>query len=326
MSTYETRIKNSLFYETIKKYLFFFLLTSFIISFYAPSNAQLLAINKPLFSDDPFFNTLFIKENKIKSIKGSRSSKKIQDIIRSKGLDFYYEFDNKGNLSKQIATFIIGKVGKDTNIITYEYNDNNHLILQRKSDNYGFYSHSYQLDSLNRIIKQTYNREENTYACKGSFMLCQRYPIASDSFSYQQIDSSQIKKIFYNNYGKPYKQQINYYDEFGYLTEEYTKFIIGNKKSKKTFEYDENGRLTNEHYTSYLSQEKKITQTFEYDNLGNVLSIKIFHDDKHITTKQFIYDQKTMLLTAQLIQDIPTEFIQIVQYQYTFFDNINSVH
>jgi len=130
--------------------------------------------------------------------------------------------------------------------------------------------------------------------------------------------------MFYNNYGKPYKQQSTYYNEFGYLIEEYTKFIIGNKKSKKTYEYDEKGRIITENHLSYFTEEKEITTSYAYDEFGNILSIKIFHDSQHITTKQFLYDQKTMLLTAQLIQDIASEFIEIIQYQYTFFDEVNS--
>ena len=118
---------------------------------------------------------------------------------------------------------------------TLHYNNNGHLILKRKSDNCWLYSYHYQLDTLNRIVKQTYNREENTYACKGNFKLCHQYKISSDSFSYQKLDATQIKKLFYNNYGKVFKHQTNYYDEFGYLIEEYTKFINGNKKSRKKY-------------------------------------------------------------------------------------------
>jgi|GEM_PF-283661 len=323
MSKKNTCIKNNLLNYLARIFSLIFVLTTLSFLPNKNINAQLLEINKPLFSDEPFFNSLFIQENKIKSITGSRSSKKIQDIIRSKGLDFYYEFNEKGNLSKQIATFLINGVNKDTNIITYEYNNTGSLVLKRKSDNYGFYSYHYQLDSLNRIIKQTYNREENIYACKGSFKLCQQYKISSDSFSYKKIDTTQIKKIFYNNYGKPFKQQMRYYDEFDYLTEEYTKFIIGNKKSRIKYHYDENGRLIKQDHHSYLTENNKITTTYEYDNYGNILFIKTYNNEQHTTTKQFLYDKKTMLLTAQLIQDIASEFIQIVQYEYTFYDEPN---
>lgn len=297
------------------------LVTIFLLSFFCNNGfTQLLDINKPLFTDDPFFNANFIKENKIKSITGSRSSKKIADIIRAKGLDFYYKFNEKGQLTNQISTFFIQGINKDTNIISYHYNTADNLILRRKSDNYGFFSHQYQFDSLNRMTKQVYNREENALSCKGEFKLCQRYKISSDSFSYLELSDLQIKKIFYNNYGRSYKHQLFYSNEFGYITETNTKYLIGNKKSKSTFIYNEKGWLIEQKDFTNLTGNKKTTTTYQYDDVGNVLIIDQLDDDVPITKKQFLYDKKTMLITAQIIQDIPSGFLQIIQYQYTFFE------
>ena len=281
---------------------------------------QLLDINKPLFTDDPFFNSSFIKENNIKSITGSRSSKKIQDIIRANGLDYYYEFNNQGLLTHQIATFFLQNVNKDTNIISYQYDEANNLVLRRKSDNYGFFSHQYQFDSLNRIIKQTYNREENAYSCKKDFELCQRYKISSDSFSYQKLSELQLKKLFYNNYGKTYKHQFYYYDDLGYTIETRTKYLIGNNKSKTNYKYNEKGWLIQQEDFTSLAGNKKSTTIYEYDSIGNVLIIHQSENDVAITKKQFLYDKKTMLITAQIIQDIPSGFLQIIQYHYTFYE------
>lgn len=299
----------------MKRFLFF-ILTSI---FYANSFSQLLDINKPLFSDDPFFNSSFIKENEIKTITGSRSSKKIQDIIRAKGLDYFYEFNIDGNLIHQVSTFFINGQNKDTNIISYQYDQFNNLILRRKSDNYGFFSHQFLFDSLNRIIKKTYNREENALNCKGNFELCKRFKISSDSFSYQQLTKSQIKKKYYNNYGKPYKQQFIYLNDFGYTIETNTKYLIGNNKSKTTYRYNENGWLIEKSESTTLTGNKKNTVKYDYDNIGNMLEIQHFSEDVMITKKQFLYDKKTMLITAQIIQDMSSGYLQIIQYQYSFY-------
>lgn len=295
-------------------FIFFFLLISI------NGVAQLLDINKPLFTDDPFFNTSFIEENNIKSITGSRSSKKIQDIIRANGLDYYYEFNKQGQLTHQIATFFLQKRNKDTNIISYQYDKAKNLVLRRKSDNYGFYSHQYKFDSLNRMTKQTYNREENALSCKKDFELCQRYKISSDSFSYLKLSELQLKKLFYNNYGKPYKHQFYYYDQLGYIIETTTKYLIGNNKSKSQYKYNEKGWLIQQDNFTSLTGDKKSTTTYEYDNVGNVLIIQEAENDIPITKKQFLYDKKTMLITAQIIQDMPTGFLQIIQYNYTFYN------
>jgi hypothetical protein len=282
------------------------------------SNAQILGINKPLFSDLPFFNSSFIKTNSVQSITGSISSKKVRDIIRSNGLDYYYEFNEMGELKNQLSTHFSNNI-KDSTITSYEY-ENNNIRVKRKSDSYGYFSYHYQYDELNNLITQTYCRDENKFENKNKFELKKEYVIVKDSFSYQILNAKQTKKIFYNGYGKKFKEQSNYYNEHGYLIEEYTKFIIGNKKKKLIYEYDENGRLFKKHTYVNIAQDKIITEVYTYDNIGNVLDIKYYDGDKHTSTKQFLYDNKTMLLSALIIQEMETEFLRIIKYSYTFFD------
>jgi len=298
-------------FKAILLILFIFISCSF--------NAQILEINKPLFNDDPFFNVEFIKANKVKSITGSRSTKKVQDIIRSKGLDYHYDFNPNGTLKQQISTFRSKENGKDTSVISYIYNKHNCLTTKRKNDHFGFYSQNYLLDSRNNIIKKTYCRDENLNSTKGNFELGKQYIIVSDSFSYQKASPKQSKKKFYNNYGKIYKEQINSYNEYGYLIEEYSIFIIGTRKSKITYGYDERGRVNLIDDYSDIANNKKLTQKYTYDDLGNVLEINFFKDDHHTTIKQYVYNKKTMLLDAQLIQDVDTKLIRIIQYSYTFY-------
>jgi len=297
------------------KNTFLFLFSLFTIS----SFAQILEVNQPAFGEFPFFNTSFIKTNKIKTIIASRSSKKVKDIIRKKGLDYEYRFNTNGTLKSQMTTFLKKGHLKDTNIVTYQYNKEGKVICIRKSDNGGYFSNNYKLDDDGNIVKQTYCRDENASHSKNNFKLLKQYIITSDSFSYDKPSENQVKKIFYNKYHKRYKIQTSYYNEYGYLVEKYTKFLIGNSKSKISYQYDKKGRLSRIDNFSDLSQNNKISKTYIYDEIGNVLEIKNYENDKFITSKQFLYDEKTMLLTAQIIKDIDTEFIRIIQYRYTFY-------
>ncbi len=307
-------LSSGIWNKPIKAYFFIFFI-------YIPIafQAQILEINKPLFNDDPFFNTEFIRLNKVKSITGSRSTKKVQDIIRTKGLDYHYEFNTNGTLKQQMSTFHSNENGKDTSIISYQYNKHNCLTVKRKNDHFGFYSNNYQLDSSNNIVKKTYCRDENISSTKGDFKLGEQYVIVSDSFSYQTSSPTQTKKKFFNNYGKVYKEQTNYFNEFGYLIEEYSKFIIGNKKSKITYEYDEKGRVKAIDDFSDIANNKKLSQIYSYDEVGNVLEINFYKNEQHTTIKQYIYNKKSMLLDAQLIQDVETKLIRIIQYSYVFY-------
>ena len=299
------------------KYFFPFIV--YVSFFTIGSNAQILGINQPLFSDLPFFNTEFIKSNDIKSITGTISSKKIRDIIRANGLDYHYEFNGDGTLLMQLASHF-SKGLKDSSVVTYCYNPKGKISIKRKSDSYGYYSYHYKYDDMDNIILHTYCRDESRFECKNKFELKKEYVIVKDSFSYQKLNVQQTKKIFYNSYGKKFKEQTNYYNDYGYLIEEYTKFIIGNNKKKLTYEYDEYGRLYKKYFYANIAKDKKRTEVYTYDNLGNVLDIKYYDEEKHTSTKQFLYDKKTMLLTAMIIQDVATEYIRIIKYDYTFFD------
>ncbi len=299
------------------KHLFTFLI---LISYSVIGlQAQILGVNQPLFSDLPFFNTEFIKLNNVKSITGSISSKKVRDIIRTKGLKSFYSFNENGTLNTQLSS-ILSSGKKDTSITFYEYDESGKIQLKRKSDGEGFCSFHYQYDNKDHIVSQTYCRDENRYKQKNKFELKKEYTIKTDSFSYQTFGTEQTKKTFYNSYGIKFKEQTNSFDNLGYLTEEYTKFIIGNNKQKLSYEYDQFGRLSKKHIFTNISEDKKITEVYSYDEIGNVLDIKYYNSDVHTSTKQFLYDIKTMLLSAIIVQDITTAFLTIIKYDYTFFD------
>lgn len=299
---------------------FFYRILFFLLAITTIANAQILEINRPLFTDEPFFNTKFISQNKVYSITGSRSSKKVKDIIRTKGLDFYYQFNKEGLLMKQMATFISQGNKKDTNVITYHYNDNQSLEYVRKSDSYGYSSYHYQYDKLNNIVNQTFCRDENMCDYKADFIIRNQYIINSDSFSYERLSDAQLKKMYYNSYNKVYKEEFYYYNDLGNLIEENSKYIIGNKKSKITYDYDEKGRVSKVVSIQNLSLSDKLSEEYIYDEFDNILEVKVYVNDKYKTSKQFLYDKKTMLLTAQLIQEVETEFVHIIQYQYTFYN------
>lgn len=282
------------------------------------SNAQILGINKPLFSDLPFFNTRFIKQNNIKAIKGSISSKKVRDIIRSKGLDYHYQFGEDGKLKTQLSSHFSNGL-KDTATHHFTYDSLGRIAIKRASDLNGYCSYHYNYDHLNNIITQSYCRDENKFDSKAKFELKKQYVITTDSFNYQKLSDTQSQKIFYNDYGIKFKTQTNYYDSLGYLIEEYTKFIIGNNKEKTTYEYDEIGRIHLKHTYTNISKNERNTEDYSYDEIGNVLDIKYYQNDKHTSTKQFLYD-KNMLLSAMIIQDMETEFLRIIKYRYTFYD------
>jgi hypothetical protein len=283
------------------------------------TKAQLLDANKQLFDEEPFFNEKFIKANKIKSIKGSWSSKKVKDIIRKKNVDFYYEFNENGMLQQQYSTFLSQDIKKDTSVIAYTYNSENKIIVKRKTDNNGFFSLTYDYDVKGNLLKETYAREENASNTKNDFSLKRQYIIKTDSFHCEQLSNNQEKITYYNSYGKSYKETFYYYDNLGYLSEVYTKYLIGNKKSKITYKFNETGRLGERTTHTDLNKDLIKKEEFIYDEIGNLMEIKTYENNEYKTSTQFLYD-KNMLMTAQLTKVIATEFLTIIQYEYSFYE------
>tara|TARA_R110000782_G_scaffold270486_1_gene372037 strand:- start:102249 stop:103157 length:909 start_codon:yes stop_codon:yes gene_type:complete len=283
------------------------------------TKAQLLDANKQLFDEDPFFNEKFIKINKIKSIKGSWSSKKVKDIIRKKNVDFYYEFNENGMLQQQYSTFLSQNIKKDTSVIAYTYNSESKIIVKRKTDNNGFFSLTYDYDAKGNLLKETYAREENASNTKNDFSLKKQYIIKTDSFHFEKLSKNQEKITYYNSYGKSYKETFYYYDELGYLSEVYTKYLIGNKKSKITYKFNETGRLGERTTHTDLNKDLIKKEEFIYDEIGNLMEIKTYENNEYKTSTQFLYD-KNMLMTAQLTKVIATEFLTIIQYEYSFYE------
>jgi hypothetical protein len=248
----------------------------------------------------------------------------VQDIIRSKGLQSEYTFNEDGTLNRQLSS-ILSQQKKDTTITYYEYNKLGNIELQRKSDGEGFFSYHYQYNSKQQIVAQTYCRDENLHQAKNRFELKKKYTIKTERFSYENYGDEQSKKIFYNSYGIKFKEQTNSFDKLGYLKEEYTKFIIGNNKQKVNYEYDEYGRRFKKDIFTNISLNQKNTEIYSYDEIGNVIGINYYKNEKHTTTKQFLYDTKTMLLSAIIVQEIDTHFLTIIKYDYTFFDGSTNI-
>ncbi len=271
------------------------------------------------FSDDPFFNTDFIRRNKIKYMHGKLSGKAEMRPIRKKGLVQHYAFDEAGKLQMQYTSFFRAGKQKDTTSVYYHYDSLDHMITKRRNDVHGFFSYNYQWDSLGNMTQEKYCRDVNAGPSKDEFKLGKQFEIVSETFSYEKVNERQFKKRFYNSYGKAYKEEISHYNEMGYLTEQVTKLIISSRGSKVTYEYNEKGLVSKKTDYSNLTFDNEISYEYSYDDLGNLIEENIYRNGKHITLRQFLYDGN-MLIKAQLTKDIETNFITIIEYECGFYE------
>lgn len=283
-------------------------------------SAQMLDTRKPLFRDDPFFNDAFIAQNEIKRIHGIVSTKREMEVIKKSDREVWYEFDKSGKLTKQVSVEIkLGK-NKDTTYTYYEYFPNGLLKCKRSSDVDGFFSYNFAYDDKGRITQRSYARDINVGTGKNSFKLGKQIVITKERYTYEKIDKLQIKKFYYNNLDRVYKEEIIQKDKYGYLTGANARFVIGNHRHYITYTYNKDGRLERKTEVVRMFNSEDKEYTYVYDEVGNLSEQNMYKDTKHLTVKQFLLDKKTYLIEAQLIKDVPSNIITIIQYDYQFFD------
>lgn len=286
--------------------------------FYFVSNAQLILNNNcQAFTDYNFFNSEFVKKNKIKFIEGRTSTKKENDIIRENDIVCLYEFNAKGLLIKQMYSHHATGYRTDTTTIIYYYDSLDRLVTKRQNDNYSFYSYNFSYDSLGNIIKETYCRDENIGPNKKEFKLGNQYEIIAESYSYKVQNEKKIK-TYYNNYGKEYQLKEYFYNSLNYLIEEKTFYTLTSRQTSHVkYEYNEKGFAIAK--TESDNDAPVSIFTYEYDKIGNLTVFESFLDNSEVFHKELLYDNTSMLLNATITKDLRTNLITIVKYSYSFY-------
>jgi hypothetical protein len=265
------------------------------------------------FTDKPFFDSEFIRINKVESLNGRFTYKKPGDIMRNTEYAYVYSFDSLGRL---ISTFETRKDDGtvDTTWNKYIYNNQNLVVEHKRGDGKGFTSTLYGYDGKYRVISESFVRE---YV--DSLGVLQRTILNAETMKYEEYDG-QVKKTVYNSYGLPYLQEFSFYNELGYLVERTERLMMTSRTSKITYEYNEKG-LMSSIKTIVGDQEVPSEETkFLYDEHGNLQDKHYYRDGVFITEIEMLYNDRSMLLTYVLTRDVATNFIMILNFkEYDFF-------
>ncbi len=273
-------------------------------------NSQILDNKRGLaFTDQPFFNQTFIKNNKIKNIKGEITYKKAGDIMRKTEFTTIYEFNPLGLLTSTFETKEEDGI-RDTAQNIYQYSPKNYLILHRKKDASGYGTIVYERDSMNHVVVEESRRDLiDKYGHLERSLLINRETMKYDTFPLQQ------KKTVYNSYNLPYMEVMNRYNADGYLleTEEHLKMTSG--KVKCVYEYNKKGLISAIRTKANVDGKFAEEWLFKYDELGNLTEKHIYKNGVFVTDIQIIYNAETKLLSSVLTREVSTNFIIIVRFQ-----------
>jgi len=300
---------------TLKSRLTRLFLSAFVLlaSF---SNAQMIYnLEGNAFTDLPYFDTNFIRVNKIKSISGNYSRKKDGDMIRNTNDIFEYKFDSLGYLISTFETKSVENSKTDTLLNYYEYTIAGKISLHRKSEYGGISSFHYKYDSLNRLIHVENRRDVLDKEGK----VVNTIVINQELMKYFPIEGG-WKKVIYNNYNLPYLEEIEKRNTDGYLIETTQRMRMASSEYSKKYAYNEKGllaRVSMFHSELVAPYEEWI---FKYDTFGNVIEKHIYKNEKFTKDLQIIYDTKTQLLGSTIQKETSSNYMMILRFQnYKFY-------
>ncbi len=267
------------------------------------------------FTDKPFFNDGFIKENKVKKLSGYYVYKKRGQLMKETEYRYEYEFNRDGHL---ISTFETkaddGTV--DTTWNLYDYDANGNLTVHRKTEQDGFNSIYFGYDSLNRIVSEEFKREIDT----GNHVIIKSLSFNKETIEYKN-PKPRLKRTRFNSYDLPYLDEFFHYNELGYLVERIERIKMTSDVYTYHYEYNENGKLSAIKKSSNRKDGYLEEMYFRYDELGNLIEKHLYKDGVFTTDYQIIYNSKTKLLSTVITRQVSTGFLMILRFKdYEFYD------
>lgn len=268
------------------------------------------------------------------------------DVIVDKGATQFYEFDETGKIIKYYYTIpknvvkeeveipaiirrgrVIRKASSQT--VTHYFNDTifasiyydaqNRIILKRTRVNDYYDAYYYEYNEEGKLKKELHCKETNVSENKNEFKLGTQMILSLETYEYEKLSKTQIKKKCLNDEGKEYKKAIINYDDSGNILSETYSYIVSWMFSETTYEYDFADRVIKNTTTSNESGDVKTQKTYEYDQKGLLISEKYYKNNELLTETSYLYDSNNNLITSRVARDHKKSSIGIVKYIYTFY-------
>lgn len=326
----------------MKKVTTLLLLTVNLASF-----AQLISTNPVEIGIGPAsFNASVIKQNKIKKIDVVIVDKPDGEVIIDKGASQGYEFDSLGRITRYYYTILnfaenevvdvpeVRRKGKiiqaaSTRTVTKYFNDTifadifydqqSRIITKRVKMGAYYNSYYYEYNEKNQIKKEMHFRETNISENKNEFKLGVQNILSNETFEYEQMTPTQVKKKCLNDEGREYKKAIINYDDKGRILTENYEFIVSWMRQETAYQYDSNGRLLEKTYVSNESGNVKEYSVYKYDGNGVLMEEKKFKNDALLFETSYLYDDANNILKSKINRDHKNTSIGIVKFGYTFY-------
>jgi hypothetical protein len=268
------------------------------------------------FEQFPVFNVKYIKQKRIKEIKATFFTKKTGDIMRESPKHTVVEFDLLGRL---VLNKEVSKSGAytDVNHVEYVYNVKGLVSKERKKIGSNWKVTDYFYDTTGQVIKEEYHLETVLFSDDG-------YSIEDTLLDYETSRYKQYpnqkKRIVYNSYGNPYLDIIYYYNKSNQIIEIGKKLKMTSEINETKLFYNDKNQVDSLVYFSSLAPDETESVYFTYDKRGNILDKKLYVNKKLIYRIEFVYNDKTGMLSSVLKQEIANNFLSIIRFETKYFD------
>ena len=268
------------------------------------------------FDQFPVFNPKYVKQKRIKEIKATYFSKKTGDIMRESPKHTLVEFDLLGRL---VLTKEVYKSADytDVNHIEYSYNTKDLIIREKKKLGNNWKVTNFLYDTIGQVVKEEYHLETILFSDDG-------YSIQDSLLDYEisryKNYSNYKKRIVYNSYGNPYLDIIHYFNKSNQIIEIAKKLKMTSEINETKLFYNNKNQIDSLVMFSSLQPNETESVYFTYDKLGNILDKKLYINQKLVYRIEFIYNNKTGMLSSILKQEIANNFLSIIRFETKHFD------
>lgn len=267
------------------------------------------------FTDDPFFNPEFISRNNIRKMEGEFVYKKEGETMKSTTYKYVYKFDKQGRVIEKYETRPDDGT-KDTTFVIYHYKEDR-LYEMGIRDTAGETIKRWEFDTENRKTS-----EESVRIFYEDSLHPRRETILNkETYTYQKFDELRTKKTIYNSYGLPYEEILYTNSELGYPASEEQFLMVTYTRREKIYNYNSKGYLSSI-ISKPVGQDTADEEIqFTYDEFGNLDTKKLYQKGNFISEFQFLYNEKSKLLTAIITKDVKTNFLMIIRFKnYEYYN------
>ena len=280
-------------------FCYFLFFSTSIVSAQLFDNSQGIA-----YGDFPNFNREFIRLNAIKSIKGNYTYKRQGEVMKATTYSYVYAFDTLGRLTSTVETR--QDDGTKDSVWTWYYYDEHHNLMELKKGNYASSSFTrYTYDEVGRKSSIT----KGQYFIEGGKI--QQVVFGTETLAYEGTKHQSLIRYF-NSYNLPYKEETTTYDRSGYLIQKEQRYLMTSETLSERFTYDGKG-LVAERTVIESGKETPVERVeFTYDGNNQLTEQRIHRNGIYTTEIEFLYNEKSQLLTYILTRDVATNYMIIL--------------